>query len=167
MEEDRRPFVERMNLAVLNVGDVLKVPKSLLRANIFTQSEGGRLSIPPGFHYNMHDETELTVSIPVGAGCTGRAFSESRPAIAVFQEGWGQHALPDKEAEKVDKRLQWVVSTPIPDPYDVHKILGVFNVDCLEVRKGQGELEILLSDLAVWAQALGKLFSGIGGGNEP
>jgi pimeloyl-ACP methyl ester carboxylesterase len=157
-DADQKPFIEAMNLAAGNIATRLGIAKKCIRANIFVQDEPDRLSIPVGLQYNMDDEQERSISIPVGAGCTGRSFSERQPAIAIFQQGWGKYDLPDDEAKKVNRDLQWIISTPIPDPDDKWSMLGIFNIDCLEVRKDKAELESLLYDLNTWAQALGRIF---------
>lgn len=155
--EIQASLVAIMSLAVQGVGQALSLDHSILRANIFTAVEGGRLSIPHGLHYNMDNQKELTISIPTGTGCTGDAFSSHQPAIAVFDQNWGQYTLPDPELEKVDRRLQWIVSMPIPDPINADKLLGIFNVDCLYAKGDPEKLKELLTALRRWAQTLGKL----------
>lgn len=159
-------LVEIMNVAIQRVGQSLSLDHSHIRANIFAMGEDGRLSIPHGLHYNMDNQKELTISIPTGTGCTGTAFSSQQPAIAVFDHNWGQYTLPDPELEKVDRRLQWIVSMPIPDPIDANRLLGILNVDCLYMRKDRDELAVLLEDLRRWAQTLGAQLGERGHGGE-
>jgi len=159
-------LTETMSLAVQMVGQSLSLDPSILRANIFTEDESGRLSIPQGLHHNMDNQTELTISIPIGVGCTGTAYKQRLPVIAVFDKNWGQLTLPDPELAKVDRRLQWIISMPIPDPMDRQRLLGIFNVDCLYVTKDRDELAGLLEVLRTWAQALGVLLRGTGYGGE-
>lgn len=152
---------ETMSVALQEVAQKVGVDSKILRANIFAKDESGRrLSIPEGLHYNMGNERELTISIPIGGGCTGSAYSQRGPAIAVFEENWGRHTLPDPELEKVDKRLQWIISTPIADPRDTGRLLAIFNVDCLYVRKSETELKELSPYLSTWSNVLGQLFLG-------
>lgn len=152
--------LDTMSVAIQLVGQQLNIDPVNLRANLFAQDEDNRLSIPPGLHYNMLNSDELTISIPVGAGCTGRAYSTGEYAIAVFGADWGQHTLPLPQLSKVDKRLHWIFSMPIPDIRSDEGLLGIFNVDCLNIRKTAEEIKLLQENMKTWAQAIARQLTG-------
>ena len=151
---DRRPFVEIMDLGAQAVSSLLEIDPRLVRANVFVRDENRQLSIPAGLHHHMDDSKELTLSIAEGTGCTGIAFKERKQVIAILIDDWKEHRLPEGELAKVNPRLRWIISTPIPDPDVAGGVLGVFNVDGLEVRKERDELQRALPDLARLAEAL-------------
>jgi hypothetical protein len=153
--------VETMSLAVQTVEQRLKIDRGILRANIFVKDDTGRLSIPPGLHYNMKNLQELTISIPIGTGCTGRAYSDGEYAIAVFDQGWGQYTLPLPQLEKVDRGLRWIFSMPIPDTRNAQDLLGILNVDCLIVFKTFDEIHSLQEDIKWYAQRIAKQLTGV------
>ena len=66
--------------------------------------------------------------------------------------------MPGSELAKVNKRLKWIVSTPIPDPDLAGAVLGIVNVDGLEVGKRRDDLEPLFPDLSTTAEALALTF---------
>lgn len=156
--QERRQFTDALDLMVQAVSLRLGLRPELIRANVFVPDETSQLRIPEGLHYHMHDRDELNISIAPGTGCTGRAFSERTRAIALMQAGWGAHTLPSTELQKVDRRLQWIVSTPIPDPDVPGTVLGVMNVDGLDERKDLATLAALGPDLDRVAQTVALLF---------
>lgn len=155
-------LVQLMDYAVQVVSQRLGLDSEIVRANLFVQDEDGNLSIPPGLHHHMDNPFELTISIPIGMGCTGIAFEQRQYAIAVFQQNWGRYTLPDEELKKVDRRLQWVFSMPVHDTRSPggQAPLGVLNVDGLYVRKDKDSLDSLNQDMLSWSQAVGKAMLG-------
>lgn len=147
---------EVMSLAVQGVARRLQIDSTFLRANIFVRDESDRLSIPEGLHHNMCNGRELTISIAIGDGCTGRAYLQRRSLIAVFDENWGRYTLPDPELEKVDKRVRWIISTPIEDRRQTDRLFGVLNVDCLCVSHKETDLQRLPPYLRGWSKVLGE-----------
>jgi hypothetical protein len=147
-----------LDLACQTVASRLAVPVTSVRANIFMPDEEGTLGIPDGLTHNMPEPQEHTISITPGTGCTGVAFSQREQTIAIMRGGWGTHTLPGTELAKVHKGLKWIVSTPIPDPDLAGAVLGIFNVDGLDVEKGRDALEPLLGDLSTTAKSLAVTF---------
>ena len=159
-DKDRQSLIDAMNLAAKNVSARLGIDLNCIRANIFAPDPDypDNISIPQGLHYNMDDPKELSISMAINTGCSGKAFVERRQAIAVLRENWGEHEVADDQAIKVNPRLRWIISTPIPDPDDKWDIMGVFNVDGLDARKEKEDLEDLVEDLKFGAQAISALF---------
>jgi pimeloyl-ACP methyl ester carboxylesterase len=143
-DAERPRLTEVLDIASQIVANRMALEPALVRANVFVPDEHGQLRIPQGLVHNMNDPVEQTVTITPGTGCTGTAFQERAPTIAIMHEDWGAHTLPGEELAKVDKRLKWIVSMPIPDPDVAGGVLGVFNVDGLEVEKQRAHLEPLL-----------------------
>jgi pimeloyl-ACP methyl ester carboxylesterase len=157
-ESERRRLTDVLDVACQTVAARLAVDGRLVRANIFVPDEEHQLRIPKGLTHNMTDPIERTVMIAPGTGCAGVAYSTRTSTIAIMQRDWGAHTLPGTELAKVDKRLKWIIATPIPDPDAAGGILGVFGVDGLETAKTRDELAPLLGDLLVVAGGLGLVF---------
>jgi hypothetical protein len=155
----KETIVKILEGAAKSTAKTLKISEDKLRANIFTLTSGadGFLRIPDGFHYHMDNPVELTVRIPPGYGCAGNAFVSKEPTIAIFEKDWGEHTINDVELKKVDKRLVWIISMPIPSPTTSGEMIGVLNVDCLKVRKEEADLERVVSDLWYWVNLLAPL----------
>jgi len=157
-KDDSRRLTDLLDVTCQTVATRLALDPSLVRANIFVPDENQQLHIPEGLIFNMTDPRERTVVIAPGTGCAGTAFNARAQTIAIMQQNWGAHTLPGSELGKVDKRLKWIVATPIPDPDVAGGVLGVFVVDGLVHPKGRDDLEPLLPDLLVVAQSLGLSF---------
>jgi hypothetical protein len=155
---DRRRLTDLLDVTCQTAARRLGVDRGLVRANLFVPDESGRLSIPDGLTHNMTDRTERSLVITRGVGATGIAFVERKQTIAIMQTDWGTHTLPGTELAKIDKRLKWIISTPIPDPDVAGAILGVFNIDGLLESKERDDLGPLLPDLLVVADSLAVTF---------
>jgi len=155
---ERPRLTNLLDVAAQTVATRLGLSAALVRANIFVPDETGLLHLPEGLSHNMTDPVEHTVTIAPGNGATGGAFKARAQTIAIFQKDWGAHTLPGTELAKVCKRLKWVVSTPIPDPDMAGGVLGIFNIDGMDVDKPRADLEALLPDLLATAQALAVTF---------
>ena len=160
-QADRAAFVETMDVAAQTVATRLNIDLQLIRANIFMPDGTGRLVIPDGLHYNMRNPQETAISIAPGTGCTGTAFAERTPTIAIMRRTWGPHTLPQSILTHVDARLRWIVSVPIPDPDVPGVVCGIFTVDCLDVASERQELEVLVEDLTAIAQAVSALLKSL------
>ncbi len=125
------------------------------------RESSGRLVIPDGLHHNMDKLDEITISIGQGTGCTGTAYAERKQTFAVMRKNWGPHTLPQGVLAHVDPRLKWIISTPIPDPDVPGAVIGVFNVDGLDVAKERHELEVLVDDLVAVAQTVSAVFKSL------
>lgn len=141
------------------VADVLKIAPKLLRANLFAPDEHERMRIVPGLSHNMHSADELSISIPVGYGSTGRCFRSGKPNIAVFREDWGAARLADEELRKLDPDLRWIISVPVSGATDEAQPICVMNIDCLTELRNEAELESALSHLYSWSFMISKILS--------
>ena len=155
---ERGQVTDVLDLACQTVAARLGIEPGLIRANVFVPDETQQLHIPKGLVHNMTDPVEQTVTMAPGVVCAGAAYKAREQTIAIMQRDWGIHTLPGTQLAKVDKRLKWIIGTPIPDPDVAGGILGVFGLDCLEHAKSREELARLLPDLVVVAQSLGLVF---------
>lgn len=146
----------------------------LVRCNIFTLNEDGRLRILKDFHINMRgrtlDDGELTISIPNGYLSTGRAYKYYRPLLAVKgrEARWpyadtyaGKEELKAElslEEGKAPSELKWIASMPVPYQVAPFKLVaGVLNIDGLEGSPSTEQLRELLADLSAAAALIGVL----------
>ncbi len=158
-QDERWELTNLLDVTCQVVATRLNIGQQLVRSNIFVPDEARRLRIPDGLTHNMWNAAEQTVTIMPGTGCCGVAFERREQTVAVMRADWGKHTLPGTELAKVDPRLKWIVSTPIPDPDIAGAVLGVFNVDGLVQSKTQDDLEPILDDLLVAAQLLAVSFN--------
>lgn len=136
--------------ATRQVASELKIPEKLVRSNLFGLDDHRQLKMLHDLTYNMNREEELTISMPVGYGSTGRCFEERRPNIAVFDKDWGKNLLADKELRKVHPDLRWIISIPVP--FDEHievQPIWVLNVDGLEEGRSEHEIQRALGQLII------------------
>lgn len=157
MPKEEKMVIELLKGVTINVYRTLKIQKDKLRSNIFMLDKDSFLKISEGLHYNMEKTSELTIKIPPGYGCTGNAFQNKEPTIAILKEDWGKYILDDVEAIKADKNLVWIVSMPIPSPGTPGEIIGVLNVDCLNVKKERTDLERIVDDMWYWVNLISPL----------
>lgn len=155
---ERPRLTNLLDVAAQTAAARLGLAPAQVRANIFVPDENGVLHVPEGLSHNMTNPVELTVTVSPGQGATGTAFKERKQTIAILQQNWGAHTLPGTELAKVNKQLKWIVSTPIPDPDMAGAVLGIFNVDGLDIVKQGADLEPLSTDLLATAQALAVTF---------
>ncbi len=155
---ERPRITDLLDMAAQTAADRLGLSPDLVRANTFVPDERDVLHIPEGLSHNMTDPTELTVTMASGQGAAGVAFQKRVQTIAIFQANWGAHTLPGTQLAKVCKRLKWVISTPIPDPDMAGAVLGIFNIDGMDIVKQHVDLAPLLPDLLATAQVLAVTF---------
>ena len=108
----------------------------------------------------MNKPDELTISVNIGEGCTGNAFSNWKVVIAIFDEPWGHHTLPGSELPKVHPDLRWIISVPILSPENNLKVVGVLNVDCLGIQKTREEIEKAFQIVAGFSKGICKVLCG-------
>lgn len=163
-EQDRKPLVDAMNISVKSVAAKLKVDSNDIRANIFTVDHDclTNISIPYGLHYNLQVKgkptKEPSLKMAIGTGCSGKAYDERAQVVAILDEDWSKFDLADSEAGKVNPALKWIISTPIPDPEDKWGIMGVMNIDGINVQKQLQDLDVLLKELRFYARVVGEAF---------
>ena len=158
-DEDRTEIIQCLSVMVQDTARMLRIDERLLRANIFTENQNGKLSIQSGLQVNMTDPNELRLELSLGEGCTGNAFLKRRTEITRFVDGnWTGTAIVGQIArQKINNRLRWVISTPIVDPDLYGPILGTMSIDCLDQEKTQEELEALRELLHSYAENLAHL----------
>lgn len=140
--------------AATDVADALNLPVQLIRSNVFGLDENNRMRMVREITFQMDREEELTVSMPVGYGSTGRCFQSGRANIAVFRGGWGKDVIEDQELRKVHPDLQWIISVPVLTGRDELRPIAVLNVDGLQKRLGEDQLRIALARMFHWSQAI-------------
>jgi hypothetical protein len=151
-EQDKRTIVATLERVTKAVSQLLTIDQKQLRSNIFLPSEDKScLKIPEGLHLNMRDPLELTIQIPVGRGCTGNAFQNKEPTIAVLEKDWGKYVLDEPEMKKVDKDLVWIFSMPIFHPDKTGRVIGVLNIDSLNERKTKEDIERIGDEMIYWS----------------
>lgn len=109
---------------------ILRHPADKVRVNLFAPTDGSLL-IVPGMHDNMTYAPELGIRIETEHGGTGSAFVSNSPVVVLRSGSQWTHNLPEKQLEKVDPRLCWIVSFPIKSK-DRDIMIGVVNVDGLD-----------------------------------
>jgi hypothetical protein len=130
--QEQLRFANLLDVTSQAVAATLRLMPGLVRANVFLPDERGLLRIPDGLVHNMPSELERTLTIEPGRGCSGTSFKEGQQVIAIFHRDWGRHTLPQSELAKVDPRVRWIISTPIPDPDLAGARVGVVSVDGLD-----------------------------------
>lgn len=140
--------------AAEDVADVLEIPHNFVRSNLFGVDSDNRMRMIREFTYNMNRDPELTITMPVGYGSTGRCFQSGKPNIAVFREGWGEDTIDDEELRKVHPDLQWIISVPVLVGGGKVRPIWVLNVDGLRERMGESDLKRALSHLFSWSQII-------------
>ncbi len=140
--------------AAKDVADALGIPIELVRSNLFGVVSDGTMRMLKNFTFNMNREEELTISMPVGYGSTGRCFKNRKPNIAIFREGWGENVIEGEELSKVHPDLQWIISVPVPPGGEKSPPIWVLNVDGLKERFGEEKLREALRPLFYWSQMI-------------
>lgn len=161
---DRRSAETRtkqiMRVLLERAKSVLKL--ELVRSNIFTLREDGKLRMLEGFHLNMQGslagENELSIAIPSGLLSSGRAYKYFRPVLSLKnQEGKWPYAtdtdgnVPEltHEVQKAHPDLKWIISMPIPYQVQPFKLVsGVLNIDGLGITPNKDQMLELLTDMS-------------------
>ncbi|MEP6504307.1 MAG: hypothetical protein ABJD97_13310, partial [Betaproteobacteria bacterium] len=116
----------------------LGVDAALIRTNIFVPSANA-LRMIPGAWDNMTWAPEHDIELALDHGSTGRAFTDGTP-FSIRRRGasWTAGVLPGPEQDKINPRLQWVLSLPIgrlvthDDVTLARDVVGVLNIDGLD-----------------------------------
>ena len=154
-----------LRAAAEDVAGALDTPSELVRANLFGL-DADRLRIIPELTYNMDNPEELTVSVPVGYGSTGRAFQSGRPNVALFRTDWGPDTLENDEQRKLHRDLQWIISIPVKPSRPDAKPVWILNIDGLQRKPDQRELETALQGLVHYSQMIYIILTGGLGGDK-
>lgn len=151
-DRQRARIIEGLQNLVEQVAKLLNLPLERVRANIFGLVGNGLLGILPGLSVNIRGQ-ELGVRIPVGYGCTGRAFQKGEPVIGVkLKDGWRSLALSPVETNRLHPDLKWIISVPVLQPDD-SAVRWVLSVDGLEPRE-KAQLVIASKTVVEWGYAL-------------
>ena len=81
--------------ATVDVAQVLGLHPDLVRSSLFERTEKERSSIISASTFNVNREEELTISLPVGCGTTGRCFEAGQPNIAIFSADWSEDHIEE------------------------------------------------------------------------
>ena len=142
LTDKQKSIIQKILKSIVRaVAEKLKLREDLVRSNVFLESDDGMLRMGPELWYNIQNLNETTIQIPKGYGSTGTCFKEKKPQFAILREDWGRYVLERGELDKVDKRLRWILSVPIPGFPVKGNVAGVLNVDGLDELKDQSELE--------------------------
>lgn len=173
-KEEAQTRVKQIMKALLDhIQSVLQV--ELVRSNIFTLREDGRLRILDDFHLNMDGpmgtEKELTISIPNGFLSTGWAYKYYRPTLSLkLKSGWPYTSEEEQlkneiasEVDKVHKKLVWIISMPIPYKVKPFKLVaGVLNIDGLAEAPSEKHIVKFLNDFSTAVALISVLNRGTG-----
>jgi hypothetical protein len=151
--EQKQDILNVLSGAAKDVADTLGISIELVRSNLFGVASDRMMRMLKDLTFNMNREEELTISMPVGYGSTGRCLKTKKPNIAIFREGWGENVIDGDELSKVHPDLQWIISVPVPPGGDTPPI-WVLNVDGLKERFGEEKLRDALHPLFFWSQMI-------------
>jgi hypothetical protein len=151
-DDQRARIIQGLNSLVEQVAQLLAIPIARVQANVFGVVDKGFLGILPGLSVNMSGQ-ELAIKIPVGYGCTGRAFQKGETVIGVkLKDGWRSLALSPVETNRLHPDLKWIISVPVRQPDD-SAVRWVLSVDGLEPRD-RAQLEVASKPVIEWGFAL-------------
>ncbi len=156
--EQKQDIISILRGAAKDVSDTLGISIELVRSNLFGVDSDGKMRILEDLTFNMNRGEELSISMPVGYGSTGRCFKTRKPNIAIFREGWGENVIEGEELSKVHPDLQWIISVPVPPGNDKKPPIWVLNVDGLKERYGEEKLRKALPPLFYWSQMIYLIF---------
>lgn len=153
--EEKRNILEVMDAARNAVSQQLDLDVGHVRSNVFALGAGNTLAMVKELTLNMERQEELTITMPVGYGSTGKCFARREPGIAVFKEGWGEFAIADPELRKAHPDLQWIISIPIFLRIRNEKVpIWILNIDGLIDRRSEGQLSGAIPAILPFAQLL-------------
>ncbi len=153
-DAQKQDIITILHGAAKDVAEELNIPITFIRSNLFGTDRQGRMRMMRELTFNMNREEELTISMPIGYGSTGRCFQSGKSNIAIFREGWGENVIAGQEIGKVHPDLQWIISVPISPGGDKEQPIWVLNVDGLKERRGEEELRKALGRLFFWSQMI-------------
>lgn len=151
---DRQTLLTALKGAAEDVAEVLGINPEHVRANLFGSDSSNRMRMLAGLTYQMNRDEELTISMPVGYGSTGRCFQRGKPNIAIFRGGWGENAIEDEELRKVHPDLQWIISVPVLSGGEERRPIWVLNVDGIMEKREKDDLQAALKNLFNWSQMI-------------
>ncbi|MCJ7646049.1 hypothetical protein MUO65_03980 [bacterium] len=153
-KEQKEGVCNILKEVALEVAKVLNLSSNLVRSNLFGKDEHNSLRMIRDLMFQMDRFAELTISMPVGYGSTGRCFSTCEPNIAVLENNWGKDVLEDEELKKVHPDLKWIISIPVLGGNEITKPIWVLNVDGLQERKRPDELRSALSQMFKYSKLI-------------
>lgn len=140
--------------AVEDVAREQDLPSTLVRAAVFRLDPDQRLRIVDGMTFQIRDLEERSIEIAPGEGAAGECFSTGEPRIVVFSDAMEDSTIGDeKEREKIDPDLKWIISVPIAGGPATAPI-GVFNVDGLVLARKPELLARSIPTLLRWSEVL-------------
>ena len=157
--DQKRDLLTALRGATHDVAEDLNISMSLVRANLFGVNKNGQMKMLRNLTFNMNREEELSVSIPVGYGSTGRSFQSGKANIAIFREDWGKDVIEDEELRKVHPDLRWIISVPVLGTGSGAGPIWVLNVDGLKEGREEKELLKALGFLFNWSYMVSLIIS--------
>jgi hypothetical protein len=130
--ENREQCKIDIDITLAQAIDVLSTRKHRTRSCLFLPSESGD-EIYIAFQCQMDEDPDIDVTFAIGEGCAGRAWKERRQSWADLESvdqaeletAWN---MKDGQIE-LTKGLGSVICTPVLDPRDRRRVLGIFAVD--------------------------------------
>lgn len=167
LDEQARTHIQTaLARAATESAQLLGVDHLSVRSNLFGIGSDRTLTIIDGFTYHMDRPEELTLTLEVGQGSTGRAYVTARPNIAILRSDWGEAAIPDEKLRKIHPDLRWIVSIPVfaggPEPRPV----WILNVDGLRETPVLTALQEVVGGMVFYAQLVSLLLSNALSGGE-
>lgn len=158
--QDQKRVRELLQVMIATAAGHLGIGRNKLRANFFVCRTRDGSTFPEGCTRTCHRRRPRFV-LERGTGCTGKAYELLRQIVAIREGGdWGDHEVPAGTASLLDPDLRWIVSTPVRDPDTHGGILGVLNLDGLDI-VATSDIQKSLGDLKVFADKLGTLLKGM------
>lgn len=138
-DQRKKRILKVLKKVALTVAEALNVRSEFVRSNIFGKDEGDNLKMITDLTFQMDRTEELSISMPIGYGSTGRCFNSSEPNIAILENDWGKDVIEDEELRKVHPDLKWIISVPVLGGEPLRPA-WVLNVDGLYERRTREDL---------------------------
>lgn len=137
-----------LELAMKGVATELDKDIENYRTNIML-IESNKLVIR--FHHGMENAPDLNIELEKHQGCAGQVWGSGEQMAADLppnSSAVGPSWNLTREQEKVTSELRSILSTPIFDPENSQKVLGVFNIDSKLCLSEAGLLDKSIPDKA-------------------
>ena len=153
--------------AVEQTAIALNLERSRIRGAIHAR-RGNSTCILADFCVGEFAPGELTVTMPLGRGAAGVALAEGHPVFHDRVRHPGDLLLPENERKKLHARLGWVVAVPVPVTLADGTSVNVWtlNIDGLDDRRDEKELQDLSRRLTPWTSAIGGMLPSTAIGSE-
>jgi hypothetical protein len=142
-KEQTAAVVGALDKAATEVAHRLGVHTAHVRADVFAYDEQAKVLCMVDTLTVRMTAAEKTLKIPPGRGCSGLAFDSDQPAVAPNGVLGGvvhgidgtelvpKYALDDRQTQKLDPDLAWIVASPIDRLRDDGRPYGTVSLDGL------------------------------------